>query len=326
MFFNTEEELQDHLAVNNGFQLKVMKPSFRQAASKYIIPVIGKDFFNELLAAYELGGATQAQLDAIDYLQHALANYGMLLYIPVAFVNMGNAGIQEKGNSEGQPSRQWVTYDLKKALIDAADTAMEDLLSFLEENADTYPTWKNSQAYTYQGSLLIQNISQLVANVGNLQQSRRVYLVLRAYLQKAEQFYIKPLLGSSLYTDLKGKLASRANLTDDEKELWSLCQSPLAHLALAKALPELNLQITEEGITYKTSTNGIIKEDKPALDAISAHIRSLKEDGDALLDSLKNFLLENADDYLLFQETSTYKNWIADDEVQNDPDCNLYIV
>lgn len=326
MFFNTEDELQEHLAVNNGFELKLMKPSFRQAASKYIIPVIGKEFFNELLAAYELGGATQAQEDAIDYLQHALANYGMLLYIPVAFVNMGNSGIQEKGNSEGLPTRQWVTYDLKKALIDAADTAMEDMLSFLEANANAYPIWKNSPAYTNQAGLLIQNISQLVANVGNLQQSRRIYLALRAYLLKAEQFYIKPLLGASLYASIKAKLQSRTVLSVVENELLSLCQSPLAHLALAKALPELNLQITEEGITYKTSTNGIIKEDKPALEAISAHIRSLKEDGDALLDSLKNFLLENADDYPLFQETNTYKNWIADDEPLNDPDCNLYIV
>lgn len=240
---------------------------------------------------------------------------------------MGNGGIHEvSGSQEGTPSRQWVTYDLKKALINAADQAMEDLLAFLEENAADYPTWQASPAYTAQAGLFVQNIGQLVANVGNLQQSRRVFLALRSYLNKAEEFYIKPLLGAPFFAEIKSKLQKRTALTEPEKQVVDLCRAPIAHLALARALPELSLHISEEGITYKSSTNGVIKEEKPDVAYVDSHIRSLKADGDALLGVLQAYLLDNADTFPFFQESNTFKNANTNDEDYNDPDSAFVFV
>lgn len=304
MLFETQEEVKEHISVNANFEIKDIKPSLRQAVNKYIIPAIGEPFFTELLAAHELGGATQWQNDAIWHVQEALANYTYFLYTAIGFVQIGNAGIQETSGEGGSSARQWVTYDLKAALLDAGDVALDAALLFLEQNKQHYPTWSGSSAYTVSNELFLKNAAELSEFV-NIQNSRRTYLALRPYIAKAERHFIKSTISNELFRELKTAIKTGV-LSPEQHELVALIRPALAQLAVYKALPEIDIRVSAEGIKVQSFSNGIIKRDPASDNQKSTLAVQLEVDGNADLGDLQQFLFDNADDYPTFLESKLY--------------------
>lgn len=336
MFFLSTEEIKEHVAVNTTFDWEDIRPQLSQGLSQHIMPAIGRTFTAQLLGAYEThsqgqGDATEAELLAIAKIQAALAPYAVYLWVPIGYVQQSAMGIQEASSEHSSPARQWVTYDLRKALLDQADVALEDLLAFLEENADDYPGWKNSDSYTRLSAGFISSATELSEEV-NVSGSRRLFLMLKPYLRRTQKLYIKPVLGNMLYQHL---LDTKLNdqLADEEILLLDEIKTSLAHLTLAKAIPELSLEIGEEGIKLASASNGLQQRNSPSgsrgdTTLLSAHQQSLQQDGEALLDSLKEFLFTHEEDYPMFRESNLYKadvrgdSWLDD----TDPDDKVFIL
>lgn len=310
MLFKDTDEVKNHISVNHNFELEDITPSVKQAANKYIIPAIGRDFYNELVTANE-GTPDEKQKKAIEHTQAALANYAYFLYVPVGFVQIGNAGIQEANTESASAARQWVTYDLKKALLEAGDIALDVLLEFLEKNADEYPAWKNSDAYTVNKELFI-NDADTFSKFTNIQNSRRTFLALRPFIAKAERFYITSAISKELFDELKE--AMKNGSTDEkQKKVIDLIQPALAQLALHKAIPEIIFQVGADGIRVQSWSNGFLKKDTASDNQLNFLYSTLEVDGNADLKTLQDFLFENADDYPAFKESKIYQNSKTED-------------
>lgn len=310
MLFKSTEEVKKHISVNHNFELEDIAPSVRQAAQKYIIPAISKAFYHELLEAYK-GTPDEKQQKAIEHVQAAMANYTYFLYAPVGFVQIGNAGIQEANTESATAARQWVTYDLKKALLEAGDIGLDALLEFLEENADDYETWKDSAAYTINRELFINNAT-VFSKFTNIQNSRRTFLALRPFIAKAERFFITPTISTELFQELKTALKENT-ITEEQQRVIDLIQPALAQLALHKAIPEIIFQVSAEGIRVQSWNNGFLKKDTASDNQLSFLYNTLEVDGNADLKTLQDFLFENADDYPAFKESKIYQNSKTED-------------
>lgn len=304
MLFKTTEEIKEFISVNHNFELTDIMPSIRQACNKYIIPAIGLPFFNQLAEAYRLDNASIPEDLAIQAIQEALAHYSYFLYAPIGFVQIGNNGIQEATSQNSGPARQWVTYDLKVALLESGDVALDACLQFLETNAAAYPAWQASEAYTRSKESFL-NSADAISEYINIQNSRRTFLAMRPFIRKAERHYLTNLLGNELLEELKEQIKTNT-LSAENKKVVKLIEPALAQLALHKAIPELAMKVSADGIKVQSFSNGIIKKDTASDTYLSALSRTLEVDGNADLQALTTYLIANAEAIPLFKNSEVY--------------------
>ena len=336
MFFSSTVEVKDYVAVNANFDWEDIKAQLSQGLSKFIMPAIGRTFAAQLLGAYQSGTLSAAESAAVDKVQAALAPYAVFLWVPLGYVQQSAMGIQEVSSENSSPARQWVTYDLRKALLDQAEAALEELLYYLEENAAAgdpgeFVLWQNSDAYTKLGSGLISSADELSAQV-NVARSRRLFQSLKTYLARTERNYIRPVLGRALYDELVADKQAGV-LTTEQERLLKEVQPALAYLMLSRAIPELSIEIGEEGIRLSSANNGFSQKNSASgsrgdAQLISAHQQSLQMDGEAMLDSLKEFLWTHEVDYPLFAESPLYRSDIRGDSwlEDTDPDDKMFVL
>lgn len=74
------------------------------------------------------------------------------------------------------------------------------------------------------------------------------------FLQLAQPFYITPILGDALMSELQDQVSTNT-LTDDNKALVIKCAMPLAYRATFLALRSLAYSVTEKSITLEHSEN-----------------------------------------------------------------------
>jgi hypothetical protein len=309
MIFKTKADITKHIAVNANFELSEITPSYNQAVNEYIVPALSRAFYDEI-AALVYADATADQKKVIDMLQAALAPYTYFLYSFIGSVQIGSQGVQETSSSNNQPARQWAMYDFRKSLIRTGDTALDTLLEFLESKKDDFPTWKDSPAYTLTVDLFFSQAGQM-HHYCNMSGGRRTYLAMRPYISRAERQYIKSVIGEELFIQLKDQLKA-GNVSDDYKKLIEDYIRPaLAPLSLMKAIPELSLELSDEGIKFKSFDNGITKRNMPALEDKSVLMRALDTDGNAELKVLEGFLIKNADKYDAFKSSQSWLDFAA---------------
>lgn len=326
MLFETTNDIVKHIPVNANFELSEIEPSYLQAVDEYIAPAISRAFYDEL-DALEYAAATEDQKKAIDMLRRSLAPYTYFLYSFIGSVQVGAQGVQESSSGGHQPARQWVSYDFRKALIRAGDTALDAALEYLESKKDVFITWRDSDAYTLTTDLFFTRAVQM-REYCNVSGGRRTYLALRPYIRRAERQYLKNILGADLFNQLKQELKT-GNVTDANGTLISDYIRPaLAPLALMKAIPELSLELSDEGIKFKSYDNGITKRNMPSNEDKGLLLRSLDTDGNAELKTLENFLIQNADDYDAFKTSQVWLDYqaILEDETKGLPDPNRKII
>lgn len=190
-----------------------------------------------------------------------------------------------------------------------------------------FQTWKSSEAYTKTIDLFFNKAGQM-KEYCNVSGGRRTYLALRPYIKRVERNFIKPLIGQDLFNQLKAELQA-GNLSESNTELLEDYIRPaLAPLALMKAIPELSLELSDEGIKFKSFDNGINKRGMPSNEDKSVMYRSLDTDGNSELKNIERFLIENAETYEAFKTAQSWLDYQAlqADPTKADPDPNRKII
>lgn len=307
MLFENTKQLSEYVELNQNTSWKLIKPSLAQAAREYLQPALSQEFLEELeaLAAAPPAEPTPdqtKQLKALEKARTALANYAVFLFVPKGAVQFGESGVTETNAQNVTAARQWVVNSAQRALVRAADSALEDLLEYLEKNKTAFATWAASEAYTVSQKLFVKNAATL-AEWQNITNSRRTYQAVRPYLQRAERS-LKNLTGAALFTKLKG-----AELSDAEKELIAEYINPvLVPMAVALWIPEGAVDISHEGISFKSWANGIEKADQASENAKMVLQRSLETAAEAALARLKKHLFDQAETFTDFKTSETYLN------------------
>ncbi len=286
-----------------------LSPAVDQAERKYILPLLGKEQFDALATAYDVGPITTEQQTLLPHVQRPLAYYAFYEVLPLLTTMVSGMGVQEQSSSEGtsNPARQWVYQENRDTAIQNADSFADAMLEFLEENYNDYPLWKNSDAFTITKELFI-NTSDEYNDIVSIGRSKRVWLAIRPFVKMAETEYILHAISQPLYDDLKGKLLASLGtpLTNEYKTLLTKIRQALAWLVLYKALPFQAVQFTPGGIV-QTSKNTGLKSQKPAdRTAYETAMTAATTNGMSALRHLKKYLEENCEDYPLYDNPNTF--------------------
>lgn len=262
------------------------EPFVNEAELFYIIPVIGDELYTELEA---LATPNVKQTKVLEFLKIAVAAYADFSGYLRLSNTTGDMGKTVASPQHMQAVSKWGTAAGKTDARNRGDKALEGALKYLEKNAGDFSTWKNSDAYSLRADLLVGSATLLTAFFPHAQNSVRMYLGLRTYLEQAQEL-VPELLGDSFWAALGVKVAAYT-LSDVEYKLINHLRKWMTHRAIAEALPYLNIS---EDWRLISETDGIQNEDLLPKERRQELALVISDKVDGLKTVVVNFLQENA--------------------------------
>lgn len=282
-----EAELKAVLGgVQQNITWETFAPFVKQAEIEFIVPAISEDFYDELC---NIDNPDIVQTKLIERLKIASGYYALSIALPQLVTVVGDAGAMAS-NQGGAPMAKWLYLELRNGAISKADKTLEETLVWLEKNAGSFETWTDSEVYTISKSLYINSATDLTVYFPQAQNSRRLYLQLRNYLKRVEDFYLKPVLGDAFFSALKVTTDGDSNeLKLKKAEALKLAKYFLANKAMAEALPYLNINENFYLVSSASSTNVQSEEllDQPRRDGIKLDCDS---NANLFLNKLRGYL------------------------------------
>lgn len=287
------DEVQALLQISN-LDLDDSIPDMDATQQKRLLPYMGQALIDRLETAYKASdypdSAVEADARAIKAAQRVLVHFAYADNLATLHLKLTSAGARRMTSDSMPAVYRWEYEELKAALFDKAYEALELLLDLLEENADDYTEWQDSDAQKLRNSLLIKSGYDFRLYFF-LHQSARTYHVLMPCIRDVEALHIIPILGRDFFTALK----ELTDASEEETELRIRLKEAIANLTIAQACDKLPVAITEGGFTVTTGGEGINNDKTNATGAAMSTLRSKAlSDGMKYLARARRYLNDKA--------------------------------
>lgn len=152
--FRTTADFQAYQNINGSRRTYLaMLPILKQATRTHLIPVLGQEQYNELVAAYRENSLDTAQTDLLERTRAALSAWAVYYAAQKIPVLPDQDGFRVISNADAIDQRAYSTETISGTIerirAGAEQDARQntaDLQSFLASNAADYPTWEASTA------------------------------------------------------------------------------------------------------------------------------------------------------------------------------------
>jgi hypothetical protein len=299
-----DTNVQDHYTgINSQYSFKELVPHIQQATDTYVIPFIGEELYNDLAAKYQAGTAlTSEQSRTLHLLQRSVIHYAMYRVMSDKVTAITGLGIMQNAPDGGaNPTNQWGFTEKKLALLQTADDALDQLLTFLDKQTAVYfDLWKNSAAFDYKRSNFIKTTADLDEYL-NLQKSRRSFVSIVPFIASVERDVLKPILCTGLY-DLAILAA-----TDATRALLPYIKELVAYEGAARALPHHRVVVDGDGFRVVSQTDGFQdrrnQTNSVHQQAVGALLSTYQQRSASAKTALVKFLESNLDAYPTYRDS-----------------------
>lgn len=314
-FIRTIDQFTAHLSLNVNSNLDPLLPSLRVVENGRLRGLLGplyaslQALTDEEVTTLLAPGSTDVRSELLRLVQCAAANLAMVHYLPLAQVQISDAGISLL---VAKTAFQWQVNDLKGMLMATGYNALEEVLRYLEEHreASELAAWATSPAAAASRRHFLATATQFSEHYG-IADSRLTYLALLPTIRKMEAFQLEPVLGTGYYQQLKAELLTGTLSDDSRLVLEEYLRPALAHLVAAKAVPEVGLTFNGASLQlniyrFDDSNN---KEADAGIDALLVNkIDQAWKDGQVYLTRLRTFLnaAASADRFATYFASPTY--------------------
>lgn len=266
-------------------------PNMERAERKYLVPVLGQAFYDEVVTKYNGQDASEPFKKVLPYIQAALAPLAYYLELPLINTQITDIGLQKTGTGQMQPVFKHDFYKVLQALLDQGMDALEELLAFLEENKTDYPAWASSDAYKDFRRFLIRT-GQDYSSIYPLLHPRRCYLMLRPIMDIVQEKYVAASIGAAFFAELLAKDAP----SDMEVAVITVLKKAIAYLTIHHATGSLAVRITEAGFTVQAADSELADPNRVAADAQNMRwaAEAAEKTGFTFLVAARKFLNDNA--------------------------------
>lgn len=142
-YFVTENFIKTRTQVSQNVDFDDIAPNIRVAAIDYIRPILGKEFFDDLLEKYNNQTLNSDEEELVEIIQMIVAYRAVDATIPFVTFRISNKGVSalngEFSTSEGLNVINYLRNELKQA----ASTKEDELKNFLKLRADDFPIYKS---------------------------------------------------------------------------------------------------------------------------------------------------------------------------------------
>ena len=299
MLLATTDDIKKYISIDRNTDFSTIEP-YIQEAEAAVSEYLGDTIYTALQ-----GTLDETLEKLLPYVQRPIANYAYYLFIAgPGSVNISDIGIQVQRSQNSEPAPLWKVNKLEQSFLRAGDKHLDKMLEFLEKNIATYPDWINSGAYTELKENFLQNATQASKYI-NINNSRRVFLQLKGFISWSEEVIIRALICSAQFDRLRAGLKAD-DLTAEEKSLVEKIKPIVAYYSLHNAIPQLQISITDQGISVSSFSDSINSKASATDKQIDKLRQSLKDSGQGYIDHLKAFIVENIEDYSLIENSDCY--------------------
>lgn len=239
MIINCTDTIQQHISVNGSFTFENAKSSLRKAERNFLKPLIGTAQLAILEADYITDPIIQ---EALDLAQEAVANFGFYFYMPIGNVQITDGGFFNVNNEHTQPITDKQFKELQRAFKTAGHEALDDLLSYMEANADHFPAWLTSDNYSVYKNLLVCDTATF-NRYFYIFNSRQTFIAMRPNIQIVEDQFIKSPIGAVLLSALKSEQTDQLRI-----EVKQLLQQSIVAFTVMKTVDNGMFILDAQGI------------------------------------------------------------------------------
>lgn len=298
-------EIRQYLPVSVSVDFANILPFISQAEVKYIRPLLGDPLHTLLTEFYTLetepaavGGHAPDYRELLSRVQRALINLAYFEGFNFLNTSMTDSGFRREESEGSKTLYKYQEEALKSQLRNNGFNGLDEVLSFLESRPESFPLFTGSPLYSLRKTSFIPSTDTLnsIIDIGG---SRLVFLRISRFIDTAEEFEIRPLLGKALYEKVKANLSAG----DPEQRLTSLVpmiRKALAHLAYGQSISELGIEVTDKGLFFEsqasTMQNSTVRTQLTENQAFTLSRKST-ETGKRYLELLRDFLIGNLNLY-----------------------------
>jgi len=283
--FKTIQEIASYVTISNASTSSGIMPKQRGAEEDYILPVLGNDLFTALQTQVTPGPITQAEL--LDKVRAALAFLIYYKELPLMHTIITESGLRTVTNDKVQGAYRYQYEATRQHLENEGLSGLEKLFEYLMANADTFPTWKTSDAFTRLNKNLIKTGKDF-SSYYYLFQPHRTFFALQPVMQEVEDFYVKSIIGDTFFAFLKDTVS----LSPEEITVLGYFKKAVANLTIHKAITKLAVKIRPEGFTVQlaSSDRSPASENNAGADQLEQLHQETYRDGNAYLSKAKTYL------------------------------------
>lgn len=324
------EEIRQYLPVNSSITFASLQPYIESAERKYLKPVLGVDQYDELCAYYadpsvwpDIERIPKTHEDWLSKLlllvQKALINLAFHDGFSILSVNIGDSGAFRQESENQKPLFQYQEENLKNTFRSDGFNGLDTILEFLEENIENFPIFSASSAYTVFKSKFIRTAKEY-SGIYNIFNSRLVFLHLQQYIDQVNDFDIIPVIGREFFDELTGGIISQEPVADKYQKVINFIKKIQVFHSAVRGINSLGMNITYNGIYFLsdgTNSRNFKKADPAKAEDLHSLITNAKQNGQAYLTYLKEFLHANIDDYPTYAAFNAYNEGIPIDHRDN---------
>jgi len=298
-------EIRQYLPVSVSVDFANILPFISQAEVTYIRPLLGDPLYTLLTEFYTLetepagiGGHTSDYRELLTRVQRALMNLSYFDGLNFLNTSMTDSGFRREESEGSKTLYKYQEEALKSQLRNNGFNALDEVLSFLESRPEAFPLFAGSPLYSLRKASFIPSTDTLnsIIDIGG---SRLVFLRISRFIDTAEEFEIRPLLGKNLYEKVK------TNLSADNPEqrlatLVPMIRKALAYLAYGQSISELGIEVTDKDLFFEsqasTMQNSTVRTQLTENQAFTLS-RKATDTGKRYLELLRDYLIGNLNLY-----------------------------
>lgn len=298
-----DTEFKNHMpSINKSMSWQSIFPYIRQATDEFLIPYVGIEMYNEAYQAEapEEGDAN-LKYDAKLKMMDIVAWYAVWLAMPHLNRVLSDMGVQQNSNSEStsQPSDIWRYKNARWETMIRADSLLDSLMLYLEDNKENIAAWAQSEIYSQVGHPLFKT-TRIWAQYSNIL-SYRTFLAIKPYIGEAVDMDMAEWMCQDQYDDIISKSIA-GTLSTVESGLFELMRKTIANFSLYRAIPHLRITFESNALLMVSSTDGMNMKKDALESAIASLSQRLNENGRSYAAKIKKYLYNNVDSFPIFKE------------------------
>ncbi len=300
-FFATLASFKSHLggSVNQSLELESVAPVIADTAERHLLPYLGQSYYDDLLADFEDDMLSPVEEKLVEKLQRALALLTMYEYLPVAAVQVSEAGVFRVETDSHKAAFRYQEAQLRAYFLEKGYEALEAMLVYMADNRASLTTWRDGAEGTAYLSTLLNRVGDFRVYYGsNL--SRYTFECMRQAVRVVEYHAVRCQVPAGFWSAFQTKYLA-GTLTASEKSLLALWREAVAHyaaeLAMRYGIVEYRYGRLVE--TFVGVEQGTVSQKQPALNDASVKNWLHYALGQSRTGVWKSFLVEAKADFPL---------------------------
>lgn len=292
-FVTTNEELKKACsAVTVDLSLDSVR-SFLVEAESGFIRIIGNDAKDELTA--------QPGSIAMEYMRAASVNLALAEYASSGALLIQDSGMHVSKSDRLLPASDKKIVAFKRDSYRRGWEFFEKCIAQMEADADAFPEWKASEERMRYMQLFV-DYSFEFAIYSKVNVTADLFHRMRSEIRKVEVDIIAPVLGSSVFTELKSK-KNNGGLAGIWQDLMERVLRVLGPLSVSEALPYQMVEVAPNGVyqlseVALSSTSDNIEQRNVVQQRVMASLlHRLVTEGEAELERLRKWLNKHIFDF-----------------------------